>query len=126
VIKAQSYGQALPADRAIEHAAERDSVYRNSLDSKADDSTAKLIHDDQNPVLTKQDRIGREQVQTPQAILGVTEHEGPHRRQSGWECRARMRRTTSLLLARPKVLLRCWAILGQPKRGLRRLHSQMA
>lgn len=79
VIKAQTYGQALPADRAIEHAAERDSVYRNGLDSKADDSATELIHDDQNPVRTKQDRIGPEQVQTPQAILGVTEHRQPRR-----------------------------------------------
>jgi hypothetical protein len=79
VIKAQSYGQALPVDGAIEHAAERDSVYRHGLDSKANDSATELIHDDQDPVRPKQDRIGPEQVQTPQAILGMTEHRQPRR-----------------------------------------------
>jgi len=62
--------QTLPADQAIEHAAERGSVYRNVLDSKADDGATERIHDNQDPSRTKQDRIVPEQIQTPQAMLG--------------------------------------------------------
>src|SRR5215813_7983118 len=44
----------------------------------------------------------------------------------GRECRARIRRTTSLLMDVPKAKLICSAICGHPQVGLRRFISTMA
>jgi hypothetical protein len=49
------------------------------LHAGADDPPGELAHDDQNPVGTKQDRFGPEQVQTPEAVVGVTKNRQPRR-----------------------------------------------
>src|SRR5260221_217771 len=52
-------------------------------------------------------------------------HDGPSPPGLGKWWFARIRRTTSLSISRPKAY-DCWAMRGQPKRGLRRLISRTA
>ena len=79
VVEAQPDGQSLTRDRLIEHATKGHAVHGNRLHAKTDDAPAELIHNDQDPMRTKQDRFGPEQVQAPKAVLGVTQNRQPRR-----------------------------------------------
>ena len=52
--------------------------------------------------------------------------DGPPEWGAGRECVASTRRTTSLSMSTAKASAICWAIRGQPHRGLRRFMSTMA
>ena len=58
------------------------------LDTEADDPAAKDIHDQHHPMAAQQDRFDTEQIDAPQAVLGVA-NEG----QPGWTVGSGMVRT---------------------------------
>src|ERR1035437_4968102 len=73
MIGTEPRGQTLPGDGLVEHAAECWTVDGLGLHPKADDSTGKLIQDDQNPVTPQQDRFGPEQVQAPETVFAMAQ-----------------------------------------------------
>jgi hypothetical protein len=80
-------------------------------------------------VTPEQDRFGPEQVQAPETVLGVPQEREPRRTvllAVGSIVCSQNAADHILVQVGPKGLARCCAIFGQPKRGLRRLSSQMA
>jgi hypothetical protein len=57
----------------IEHAAHGGPIDVTAMNAVPDYATRVLIHDDQHPVRIEQDRFAAEEVDTPQAILGLAE-----------------------------------------------------
>ena len=55
----------------IEHSANRDPINACGLDTKADDAAGEHVHDQRHPMASQQNRFDTEQVDTPEAILGV-------------------------------------------------------
>ena len=49
------------------------------MNTEPDDTACELIHDHQDPVRFEQDRFGPEQVQTPEAVLGMSKQGEPRR-----------------------------------------------
>src|ERR1039457_5820504 len=66
-------------DGTVEHAADRNPVDRSALHAEADKATREDIDHDHNPVTTQEDGFAAEQVNTPQAVLGLGEKGQP-----GW------------------------------------------
>src|SRR5215471_21815759 len=50
VIRAEILGQTMPANRAMEHAAQGHSIHDAAVDAKTNDATRKLVHHPKNPV----------------------------------------------------------------------------
>src|SRR3982751_3677721 len=50
MIGAQVLRQTVPANRSLEHPAQRYSIHNSAMDPKADDSPRKLVHDNENPI----------------------------------------------------------------------------
>ena len=70
---------ALPSNRAVEHPAKSDTIDGSGMDAEPNDPTSVRIHDDQDPVGPQRGRFAPEQIQTPEAVLQVS-NEG----QPGW------------------------------------------
>ena len=79
VIQTQPHGQVLTGDSLVERAAKSHAVDGYRLYSKADDSTVELVHDDQHPMRLEQNRLRAEQVQAPEAVLGMAQEGEPGR-----------------------------------------------
>jgi hypothetical protein len=79
MVQTQPYWQALTGDRLVKHPAESHAVDGHCLHSEADDSAGKLVHHDQNPMGFELDGLNLEQVQAPQAVLGL-----PKECEPGW------------------------------------------
>src|SRR2546430_12454343 len=68
MIRAEIFGQTLPANRSIEHPAQRHPI---------DDApnpitrTRTLVHHDENPLCSQRGGFASEQIATPQTILRV-------------------------------------------------------
>jgi len=63
----------------IEHPAERHTVDYSSVHAKPDDPARVLIHDGQYPMSPQRRRLAAKQVDTPEAVLHVTQESEP-----GW------------------------------------------
>jgi hypothetical protein len=57
----------------MEHPAQRRAIHDAGMHAKAHDRTGALVHHDLYPVRAKYDRFATKQVETPQAVLCVTE-----------------------------------------------------
>ena len=79
MITAEVLWETLPADRSLEHPAQRNTVHDAPVDAKPDDATCKLVHHHQNPVCSQSCRFAPKQVAAPQAVLRVAEEGEP-----GW------------------------------------------
>ena len=66
-------------DGTVEHAAYRNPVDRSALHAEADKATREDVDYDHNPVTAQEDGFAAEQVNTPQAVLGLGEKGQP-----GW------------------------------------------
>jgi hypothetical protein len=73
VIRTEVFRSALGNNGRIEHAAERDAIHIADMDTKTDDATRKLVHDDQYPVVLQKNGFAAEQVNTPKTVLCMTE-----------------------------------------------------
>jgi hypothetical protein len=68
VIRAEIFGQTVPANRPLEHPAEGHSIHDAAVDAESDDATGELVHHDENPVASQHCRFASEQVATPQTV----------------------------------------------------------
>jgi hypothetical protein len=50
VIRAEIFGQTVPANRAMEHPAQGHSINDAAVNAKTNDATRKLVHHHNNPV----------------------------------------------------------------------------
>jgi len=62
-----------PGQDATEHAANSVAIQRSSIDGNAYNLARVLIHDDHYPVRFKDQRLASEEIQRPQAVLGMSE-----------------------------------------------------
>src|SRR5215471_20817047 len=79
VIRAEIFGQTVPANRAIKHPAQRHSINNAVVDAKTNDATRKLVHHNKNPVGSQRCRFASESIAAPQTVLGVTQKRKPGR-----------------------------------------------
>src|SRR5580693_10639273 len=94
-------------DGTVEHAADRNPVDRSALHAEADTATREDVDYDHNPVTAKEDGFAAEQVNTPQAVLGLGE-----KRQPGWAISSSGPRPLMFGedAAHHVLVLICWAI----------------
>src|SRR5215813_2536356 len=79
MIGAEVLRQDWPANRAVEHPAECNTIDGSSLDAESNDAARVVIHDDQNPVGPQPRRFAPEQIDTPEAVLQVAQEGQPRR-----------------------------------------------
>lgn len=72
VIAADALGQGLSRSGVVEHAAGGHTVGARTLNGKTDDAAGEHFHDRQRPVRAQQSRFAAEQVDTPEAVLGLS------------------------------------------------------
>ena len=84
MIRAEIFGQPLPANRSIEHPAQRHPIDDAVVDAKPNHATRTLVHHDENPICSQCGGFAAEQITTPQTILRVAE-----KREPGWTYRFR-------------------------------------
>ena len=81
MIRTEVFGQALSADRSMEHAAQLYSVHGTAVNAKPDDATRELVHHNQDPMGPQAGGLASEQIATPKTVLRMTE-----KCQPGWTC----------------------------------------
>lgn len=69
----------LSPDGAVEHPAKCGTIDDAGMDAEADDATGELIHEDEDPMGAQGGRFAPEQVNTPEAVLHVSEEGQPGR-----------------------------------------------
>ena len=79
MIRAEVFGQTLPANRSMKHPAQRHSIHDAAVDAKPDDASRKLVHHNENPMCSQGCRFALEQIAAPQTVLHVTEKGEPGR-----------------------------------------------
>jgi hypothetical protein len=79
MVRAEVLGQTLPANRALEHPAQRRAVHAPAVDTKPNDATRELVHHNQDPMGSQGGGLASESIAAPQTILHVAE-----KRQPGW------------------------------------------
>src|SRR5205823_2725201 len=84
MIRAEIFGQTLPANRSMEHPAQRHPIHDAAVDAKPNHATRTLVHYDENPMCSQCGGFAAEQIATPQTILRVAE-----KREPGWTSRFR-------------------------------------
>src|SRR5438132_3877017 len=84
MIRAEIFGQTLPANRSMEHPAQRHPIDDAAVDAKPNHATRTLVHYDENPMCSHCGGFAAEQIATPQTILRVAE-----KREPGWTSRFR-------------------------------------
>ena len=84
MIRAEIFGQTLPANRSMEHPAKRHPIDDAAVDAKPNHATRTLVHHDENPMCSQGGGFAAEQIATPQTILRVAE-----KREPGWTSRFR-------------------------------------
>ena len=130
MIRAEVFGRTLPANGAMEHAAQRHSVHAAAVDAKPDNAARELVHHHENPVSSQSGGFASEQITTPQTVLSC-----------GRETSARMGLLNpipvdsarsgygaphSLSISTPKATAICSAMRGQPHPELRRFMATTA
>src|ERR1700681_1362731 len=71
MIRAEIFGQIMPAERSTEHPAQCPSIHDAAVYSKPNNATRKLVHYDENPVCCQCRGFAAEQIAAPQTILHV-------------------------------------------------------
>src|SRR5258708_209273 len=84
MIRAEIFGQTLPANRLMEHPAQRHPIDDAAVDAKPNQATRTLVHHNENPMCFQCGGFASEQIATPQTILRVAE-----KREPGWTSRFR-------------------------------------
>src|SRR6516164_11125640 len=79
MIRAEVFGQTLPANRSMKHPAQRRSIHNAAVDAKPDDASRKLVHHNENPMCSQGCGFALEQIAAPQTVLHVTEKGEPGR-----------------------------------------------
>ena len=77
---------ALPVNRGVKHAANVGARDGAALHADADETTRKLVHDNEYPVAPQHDGLASKEIHAPQAVSGVPmndNHEGPVPRGAG-------------------------------------------
>jgi hypothetical protein len=97
-------------DRRIEHPAESRTIDRSWLHGEADDAAGKLIHHDHHPVRLEDQRFTTKQIETPKAVLGVSEEREPGQPVG--------------VTGRPRVFFEA-TILNSPRTGVSRLFPEL-
>ena len=69
--------RAVPSNGLIEHPAESDTIDHSGMDAEPNDPARVLIHDDQDPVGPQRGRFAPEQIDTPEAVLQVSNEGQP-------------------------------------------------
>ena len=69
----------MPGGGAIEHAARRHAINACGSDANPDDATSEDIHDQHHPMAAQEDGFNAEQIDTPEAVLGVSDERQPRR-----------------------------------------------
>lgn len=110
MIRAEVFGQTVPANRSLEHPAQRHSIHDSGVDAKANDATGKLVHHHQNPMRSQGGGLAAKQIAAPQTGFGVAEEREPGGT-SGIRFRPVMNAqdtaTTSLSISTPKANAIC-------------------
>ena len=99
------------------------------MDTKSDDTARKLIHDDEYPVALQKNGFAPKQVNAPEAVFRVSQEGQPRRPATTgiWPVMGGKDAPDYIFIdIVPNAVLICWAIRGQPNRGLCRLCSTMA
>src|SRR5262249_12534779 len=73
VIRTEIFPKACTSNRLLEHPTESLAVDNSWVDSKSDDPTRVLVHDDQHPIRSQCDRFAAKQIEAPQTVLHVAE-----------------------------------------------------
>src|SRR5215831_20661118 len=79
VIGTQIFRKAGTSNGLLEHPAERQAIDDARLNSKPDDSPRVLVHHDEHPIRSQDDRFASKQVETPQAVLRMADEREPGR-----------------------------------------------
>src|SRR6516164_4054525 len=79
MIRAEVFGQTLPANRSMKHPAQRHPIHDAAVDAKPDDASRKLVHHNENPMCSQGCGFALEQIAAPQTVLHVTEKREPGR-----------------------------------------------
>src|SRR5215469_10851872 len=70
-------GQSLPRDCLVEHPAGPDAVERSSRDAEANDPAGVHVNHHHDPIALEQNRLDAEEIDTPQAVFGITDSSEP-------------------------------------------------
>src|SRR5262249_46100448 len=79
MIRAEVFGPTLPANRGMEHPAQRRSSQDAAVNAKSDDAARKLVHHNENPMCSQGCGFALEQIAAPQTVFHVTEKREPGR-----------------------------------------------
>jgi len=74
----------LSGDGMIKHPAQHHPIDSPRVHSNADDAPRELIHHDEHPMRAQHDGLAAEQVDAPEAVLGVTDEGEPGRSAIAW------------------------------------------
>jgi hypothetical protein len=77
VVRTQMLRERLTRSGLVEHATDRHAIDVSWLDANADDPTREQIHDDHDPVALEHNRFASQQIDTPQAVLHVSDEREP-------------------------------------------------
>jgi hypothetical protein len=67
----------LGRDGCVEHATEGDTINITGMYTEADNAPSELIHNDEHPVALQINGLTSKQVNTPKAVLGLSEQAQP-------------------------------------------------
>lgn len=73
VIGTQVFRKVCTSNGLLEHAAKRQTIDNAGLNSKTDDPASVLVHDHEHPIRSQGDRFASDEVETPQAVLDMSE-----------------------------------------------------
>ena len=79
VIRTNVFRNGLLSNRLMEHSAQRRTIDGSGVNTESNDSAVELIHDDKDPVGSQGCGFASEQIDTPEAVLHVTQEGQP-----GW------------------------------------------
>ena len=89
MIRTEVFRFGLPSSGAIEHVAHRHAINGRGSDAEPNDSTSEDVHDQHHPMAPHEDRFNAEQIDTPDAVLGVSDESYRERGWCGWAMNAR-------------------------------------
>ena len=79
IVGAEVVGDSLVRDSQIEKTTQGDPIDITGMDTQADDAARELVHDHEYPVALQKNGFTAKQVNTPEAVLRVSEEGQPRR-----------------------------------------------
>ena len=70
---------APPTNGVIEHAAEAGAIDDPAVHAESDDAAGELVHHHEHPIALEDDGLTAKQVDTPQAVGGLSDERQPRR-----------------------------------------------